>query len=208
MSDVIYLASSSPRRAELLTQLGIQFRTLQIDVDELILDAESPEQTVIRLAGEKALAGLKAMSEVEVEAASLVLGADTLIDIDGEILGKPADRDACRAMLARLSGREHEVLSAVALTAADGQVKTEISRNRVKFRPINLDELAAYCACDEPMDKAGSYAIQGQAAIFIENIQGSYSAIMGLPLFETAKLLKAFNYDLWNPHVDQRRDIN
>ena len=125
-----------------------------------------------------------------------VLAADTTITLDGDIIGKPTDREQCRCILEQLSARQHLVLSAVALATAD-DVTVRLVQNRVSFRAISAAEIASYCACDEPMDKAGAYAIQGKAAIFIEYLEGSYSAVMGLPLYETAELLRGAGIELY-----------
>jgi septum formation protein len=181
---MIYLASNSPRRAELLRQIGIQFEVIGVDIDESKNDVESADEYVCRMAETKAQVG-KLMATGD----SPVLAADTIITIDGNIVCKPSDHLHCREILARLSGRQHMVLSAVALNYR-GEVKLKISKNRVSFRHLEATEIEAYCAGDEPLDKAGAYAIQRKAAVFIEHLEGSYSSVMGLPLFETAELLK------------------
>lgn len=186
----LYLASQSPRRRELLQQIGVNFRLLEVNVDESREEGESAQDYVLRLAGEKAVAGWQSLSEGD---RAPVLGADTVVVIDGEILGKPADPNEASDMLAKLSGRAHEVLSAVCLT--DGTPRSRLSRSRVTFRPISDFERAAYCASAEPLDKAGAYAIQGRAAVLVSNIHGSYSGVMGLPLFETAELLSEVGID-------------
>jgi septum formation protein len=185
---MLYLASQSPRRAELLRQLDLKFEILDIAVDESVLVGESAGQLVKRLAVEKALAGLATLTDVQ--PGDLVLAADTLIALDDEIIGKPASVDDCEQILQRLAGRQHEVLSAVALAGHQGVLGSRLSVNRVRFGQLEMDRIRQYCVSGEPMDKAGAYAIQGLAAIFIQHITGSYSAIMGLPLFETAELLK------------------
>ena len=181
---MIYLASSSPRRAELLCQIGVQFHILDVEVDESKNTTESAQQYVGRMAETKAKTGA---SLVSVDAP--VIAADTIVTIDGKILGKPGDASRCREMLAQLSGRQHQVLSAVALSY-EGDIKLRISQNRVSFRQLQATEIETYCLSQEPLDKAGAYAIQGRAAIFIDHLEGSYSSVMGLPLFETADLLK------------------
>lgn len=180
----IYLASKSPRRRELLEQIGVNFRLLQVNVDESRLDEESPQDYVRRLADEKAVAGWRSLSAGD---RAPVLGADTVVVIDGNILGKPANSNEAGNMLAQLSARTHEVLSAVCLT--NGTARTRMNRSLVTFRPIGDSERVAYCATSEPLDKAGAYAIQGRAAAFVANLEGSYSGVMGLPIFETAALL-------------------
>ena len=184
---MIYLASASPRRAELLRQIGVQFTVLPADIDERARDNESIEALVQRLAHDKALAALARIDTVHPD--DLVLAADTLIGVDGEIIGKPCSAIDCANILSRLSGRQHQVYSAVALADSAGRVMQRTSINQIKFRPMQADEIRYYCQSEEPMDKAGAYAIQGFAAVFIEHLSGSYSSVMGLPLFETAQLL-------------------
>jgi septum formation protein len=178
------LASASPRRRELLDQLGLNFRCQPVDVDETRRRGESPLDFVQRMALEKAQAGL-AVSE-----GLPALGADTVVVVGDEVLGKPRDRADAVRMLGMLSGRTHDVYTAVAL-AAGHDVALRLSDSRVGFRILNQAELEAYVATGEPMDKAGAYAIQGLAAAFIDRLEGSYSGVMGLPLFETAQLLAA-----------------
>lgn len=185
-----YLASRSPRRRELLTQAGFAYAELPAgaaDVDETPRAGEAPAAYVLRVARAKAAAGLRALAAGGF-AALPVLTADTTVVIDGEILGKPDGVAQAREMLARLSGRTHEVLTAVALAGAAG-LADRISASSVEFRGIDEAEIARYVASGEPCDKAGAYAIQGRAAVFVRSIRGSYSGIMGLPLFETAELL-------------------
>lgn len=186
-AQTLYLASSSPRRRELLSQMAVSFHTLCPDIPEQPLPGESPETYVRRLALEKARAGL-----AMVEGAAVVIGSDTSVVLDDSILGKPRDRDDGLAMLARLSGRGHRVLSAVALVDGQGREATRLSVSEVMFRRLSEEECLAYWHTGEPVDKAGGYAIQGRAAMFIEYLAGSYSAVMGLPLFETAELLQQF----------------
>lgn len=190
----VYLASASPRRAELLSQLGVLFRARPADVDESAQAGESPEDYVVRTAAAKADTVHRAVSGSAEPAP--VLGADTIVVCDARVLGKPADREAAIEMLAVLSGRTHEVLSAVALTD-DAGTRTRLSASKVRFRATTADERSAYCATAEPLDKAGGYGIQGFAAAFIEHLEGSYSAVMGLPLFETAELLARFMLPAW-----------
>lgn len=193
-TDFIYLASASPRRAELLRQLGIAFRVRPAALDERVLPGETPKYYVERTATDKALAVSASLEQPEERAA--ILGADTVVVADGRVLGKPAGPQAAMAMLATLSGRTHEVLSAVAVT--DGEhTQTRLCASKVRFRATTDRERAAYCATAEPFDKAGAYGIQGFAAAFIEHLEGSYSAVMGLPLFETAELLARFALPGW-----------
>jgi septum formation protein len=183
-SPPLVLASASPRRRELLAQIGVRHRVLALDLDERRRPGEPLEAFVQRLALDKALAGWHALPAVE---QGPVLGADTLVVLDGEPLGKPVDREDALNMLARLSGRTHEVLTAVALVTPEPRVC--LQRSRVTFRAIETAERLAYWASGEPADKAGAYAIQGLGAIFVRQLEGSYSGVMGLPLFETAELL-------------------
>ena len=190
---VLYLASASPRRAELLEQIGIGFRRIAVDVPEIPRRNELAEVFVQRVALDKARAGWETLAGDD---SRPVLGADTAVVIDGEILGKPRNEAHARTMLARLSGRSHLVLSAVALMNAT-QKAVKISISEVTFRPLSEQEIAAYWATGEPVDKAGGYAIQGKGAVFVERLEGSYSGVMGLPLFETAELLARFDISLW-----------
>ncbi|MDH1054792.1 Maf family protein [Aquipseudomonas alcaligenes] len=189
----LHLASASPRRRELLAQIGVPFVTLIASIDETALPGEPAERYVERLAREKALAGLAALSD---PADAVVLGADTAVVLDGRILGKPADRAECLATLAALSGREHQVLTAVALASAQ-RIESRVVSSRVRFRPLRAGEAEAYWATGEPCDKAGSYGIQGLAAVFVSQLEGSYSAVVGLPLCETAQLLGEFGIPCW-----------
>jgi septum formation protein len=191
---MIYLASRSPRRAELLRQIGVEFEVFASDVDERQLGTESPEEYVSRLAQTKAR--VAAAEIAEKKTSWVVLAADTTIAIDGDIIGKPADPSQCRCFLRRLSAREHLVLTAVAV-ATNESLDLRLTRNRVKFRELSEAEIASYCSSPEPMDKAGAYAIQGKAAVFVERLEGSYSAVMGLPLCETAELLRAANIEIF-----------
>jgi septum formation protein len=187
----VYLASQSPRRRALLDQIGVAFEVLAVEVDETPGPAEPARDLVQRLALAKARAGLASLAPDD---RTPVLGADTEVVVDGEVLGKPRDEEDAAAMLARLSGRSHEVLSAVALVSP-GREAVRLSATTVWFRDTDAAERAAYCASGEPLDKAGAYAIQGLAAVFVERIDGSYSGVMGLPLYETAELLRAFAPD-------------
>ncbi|WP_312723756.1 Maf family protein [Stutzerimonas nitrititolerans] len=188
----LFLASASPRRRELLTQIGVPFELLSITLDETPLPAERPEAYVQRLAREKALAGWAAVGDDSVA----VLGADTTVVIDERILGKPADRAEGLLMLESLSDREHHVLTAVAL-ATRGACEVRLVTNRVRFRRIERAEAEAYWASGEPCDKAGGYAIQGWGAVFVAELRGSYSAVVGLPLCETAQLLDQAGIARW-----------
>ncbi|MDH3761490.1 MAG: Maf family nucleotide pyrophosphatase [Gammaproteobacteria bacterium] len=184
---MIYLASSSPRRAELLDQIGVQFRVYAIEIDETRYDGEAAAEYVCRMATEKAGVAARALSAQQDD--YRVLAADTTIALDGDIIGKPADREQCRCILGQLSARQHQVLTAVALATPKG-IACRLVQSRVSFKALSPAEIEVYCASEEPMDKAGAYAIQGRAALFIKHLEGSYSAVMGLPLFETAELLR------------------
>ena len=189
----LHLASGSPRRRELLAQIGVSFVTLSAAIDETALPNEPAERYVERLAREKALAGLAALEQSQ---AAVVLGADTSVVLDGRILGKPESRAEALATLAALSGREHQVLTAVALASGE-RIESRVVTSRVRFRPLRVGEAEAYWATGEPCDKAGSYGIQGLAAVFVSQIEGSYSAVVGLPLCETAQLLEEFGIPCW-----------
>ena len=189
----LHLASGSPRRRELLAQIGVSFVTLSATIDETALPSEPAERYVERLAREKALAGLAGLEQSQ---AAVVLGADTSVVLDGRILGKPENREDALATLAALSGREHQVLTAVALASGE-RVESRVVTSRVRFRPLRPGEAEAYWDTGEPCDKAGSYGIQGLAAVFVSQIEGSYSAVVGLPLCETAQLLETFGIPCW-----------
>lgn len=182
----IYLASASPRRRELLEQIGVKYQLLVVEVDETPQKSESPEDYVSRLALEKARAGWQ---QLETNHKKPVLGADTVVVINNEILGKPENQEHAVRMLQTLSGQTHQVLSGIALVA-ENQQKVSINTSLVTFRDLSKDECEAYWHTGEPVDKAGSYAIQGRAAMFISDLSGSYSGVMGLPLYETAELLQ------------------
>lgn len=184
----LILASASPRRRELLTQAGIPFTVETADIDESQLPGEDPVTYTTRLAREKALAVLeKHAGEDDV----LVLGADTIVTVDGLLLGKPKDADDAARMLRMLSGRAHEVVTSVALLSVEKTV-SHAERTAVFFQAVNEDEIAAYVDTGEPMDKAGAYGIQGQAARFIPRIEGDYSNVVGLPVAVVAGMLKGF----------------
>ncbi len=187
----IYLASASPRRSELLSQIGVNFDRLDLQVDETILDGEAALAYVERVAILKARTGWQNLVR-DSKAKRPVLGADTSVVIDGDILGKPTDKDNARQMLKRLSGVEHQVMTSLAVNYHD-RLLSRININTVKFAALSDDEINWYLSTEEGVDKAGGYAVQGLAAVFIEQIQGSYSGIMGLPLKETADLLRQVN---------------
>jgi septum formation protein len=198
-ADFVYLASASPRRRALLAQIGVPFQVLAVTVDEARLPGEAPDAYVLRLAREKADAGWQARP---VRHPSPVLAADTTVVLDGRILAKPADRSDGERMLRELGGRTHAVLTAVAVATAEGLI-SRTSRSEVTFRAISAAEARDYWATGEPRDKAGGYAIQGGAAIFIADLRGSYSCVMGLPLFETAELLQQAGVPYWSSIRDE-----
>ena len=195
LSSIIYLASKSPRRRDLLKQAGIHFELLmmreqhpRIDVVETPLHDESAHVYVQRIAILKAATALKVMRERRLPP-RLILSADTTVTIEGSILGKPVDRDDAVRMLKRLSGESHQVLTAIAV-ATEHEVKHTLSTSFVVFAPLTDEDIKNYVDSGEPMDKAGGYAVQGLAARFISKLSGSYSGVMGLPLFETTTLLR------------------
>lgn len=202
---MICLGSASPRRAELLAQIGVSFKVATAHIDESPQPGEAPEVYVLRMARQKAAAVLAQHPVLP------VLAADTTVVVDGDILGKPVDEVDGLAMLERLSGRAHQVLTAVALVEAGLDVRraSRLNVNKVVFRPTSAAERLAYWRTGEPLDKAGGYAIQGHAAVFIEHLEGSFSAVMGLPLFETAELLAEFGIhvcDSWDSNGRNNRD--
>ncbi|MFT4925544.1 MAG: septum formation protein [Phenylobacterium sp.] len=180
---MIYLASASPRRRELLNQIGIEFELLSVDVDESVEIDEAPHDYVTRVAALKAQAGV-AVAQQQWP----ILAADTIVILDGEVLLKPADQQAAIATLSKLSGHTHEVKTAIAI-AFGGKVFNEVVTTQVTMRPIDEAEMLSYWQSGEPADKAGSYGIQGLGGKFVESINGSYSAVVGLPLMETERLL-------------------
>lgn len=198
VNPALYLASASPRRRELLRQIGVEFTTLNVDVDEQLQPGELPDAYVERLAVAKAQAGWqKSQSALRLP----VLGADTTVVCDGRIMGKPLDRDDALAMLKQLSGRTHQVLSAIALVQ-DASMEVRVVETRVRFRELSEQECENYWLTGEPKDKAGAYGIQGYAAVFVSGIEGSYSNVVGLPLLETAELLAKFAVPVWRSEGD------
>jgi septum formation protein len=182
---MLILASSSPRRADLLRAAGISFQVFPVDVDETVLKLEPPGEHVRRLAREKAQAAF------EFNPGAVVLGADTIVLVGGEIMGKPRDAADAVRMLRLLSGREHEVLTGVAIISARNVV-VEVARTRVWVTPLTDQEVQDYVATGEPLDKAGAYGIQGLGSRFIDRIQGSYSNVVGLPVSLVYRLLKGY----------------
>lgn len=202
MSKHLYLASQSPRRLELLRQVGFAPTVLPVrvsagraDVDETPLHDEPALDYVLRLARMKAEAGMRAHAGRRMPDWPIV-AADTTVTLDGQILGKPADAAEARSMLQRYSGRVHSVLTAVGV-AYQGQVEVALNESAVTFKSLTEAEIAAYVASSEPYDKAGGYGVQGRAAAFIEHLSGSYSGVMGLPLFETCELLREVGFEPW-----------
>lgn len=194
----IYLASRSPRRRELLHQIGVEFDTLMFrapprddnDVSEDVLPGEDVETYVVRVACAKAEGAMRRIGWRTMRAQP-ILSADTTLDVDGEIIGKPENAEQAHNILRKLSGKSHRVLTAVAV-AADGHVEHLLSTSIVRFGELSDEQIARYIATGEPFDKAGGYGIQGRAAVFVAEIQGSYTGIVGLPIYETATLLRRF----------------
>ncbi len=178
----IVLASASPRRRELLAQIGVPFEVYPAQVEERLREGEAPEDAVLRLAREKALSVYR-------RCRLPTLAADTVVVVSGEILGKPGDPEEARRMLQKLSGRSHQVYSGVAL-ATEEKSLASLSVTEVTFKPLSGEEIEAYLRTGEPFDKAGAYAVQGRGAVFVQYLKGSYSGVVGLPLFETAQLLR------------------
>jgi septum formation protein len=195
MSEFVYLASGSPRRRALLQQIGVPFQVLGVAVDERPRPDEAALAYVTRLAEAKAVAGWR-QSLLKAPGNSPVLAADTAVVLDGQILGKPAHRRDAFDMLRRLSGRTHEVLTGIAVVTQRG-LESRVSRSEVTFRAISDLEAGAYWDTGEPCDKAGAYAIQGRAAVFVADLRGSFSGVMGLPLYETADLLAKAGVPRW-----------
>lgn len=183
----LYLGSASPRRRELLAQLGLRYRAVVPHIDETPRPDECAKDLVARLARDKAQAAL-ALVQARGWPRRPVLGADTEVVVDGEVLGKPGDLAHAHEILGRLSGRSHEVLTALAVTGL-GVVDTAVSCSEVTFKTLSRAEIDAYWATGEPCDKAGAYAVQGRGAIFVRRLVGSYSGVMGLPLYELNELL-------------------
>ena len=184
----LHLASRSPRRQEILAALGLEFTSEAVDVDEQRLGAEDPQDMVLRLARAKAEAA-------ERTPGTIVIGADTAVILGDRVFGKPAGRDDALAMLAALSGETHSVMTGVAIRADLG-TEAVVSTTEVQFREISPDEALAYWQSGEPRDKAGAYAIQGRGGVFVAAISGSYSGVVGLPVFETARLLRDAGLDI------------
>ena len=195
MNLPLVLASQSPRRAELLQQIGVEFEVVNVSVEECRAASETPEGYVARLAREKSAAGAQACP------GRVSLGADTIVVCEQRVLEKPAHREQCLEMLSFLSGKTHQVITAVALTLNNKQLqRTCVSK--VSFREISSQEASEYWHSGEPADKAGAYGIQGLGAVFVRNIEGSYSGIVGLPLYETQALLQQFGVRYWKSRTE------
>lgn len=196
----LYLASRSPRRRELLTQIGLQFDILAFrsppredpEVDETPQPAEAALDYVHRVARAKAAHGWRLVNWRKLPS-QVVLAADTTLEFDGEIIGKPRDADDARIILQRLSGHTHRVLTAVAV-AHEARLESVLSVSEVRFGQLDTAEIQHYVDSGEPLDKAGAYGIQGHAGVFVEQLSGSYTGVMGLPLYETAQILRRFGY--------------
>lgn len=197
----VVLASASPRRAELLRQIGLSFLVQPADIDETPESNESAEHYVERLAREKALAGSA------FKPGSLVIGSDTSVVLGGRILGKPTTAGDAIVMLQALSGTTHQVMTGVAVVH-EGVCESRLVVADVRFRELLTAEIEAYVATGEPMDKAGGYGIQGRGGIFVEELRGSYSAVVGLPLQETAALLAGAGYPVWETWNSRQESRN
>lgn len=197
----ITLASASPRRADLLRQMGVGFDVRPANIDETPMVNETPGDYVLRLAKEKALAVGRLVPD------SIVLGSDTSVVMGDRILGKPASEQEATETLQSLSARTHQVMTAVAVVV-DGYAEARLVMTSVTFRALRPDEISAYVRSGEPMDKAGSYGIQGLGGIFVESLQGSYSAVVGLPLRETADLLAQAGYPVWTTWQSGQESLN
>lgn len=190
----LLLASGSIRRKELLDQIGVQYQSASMDIDESVQDKETPNDYVLRLAREKAQAGILVNPDL------VVLAADTTVVVDGNILGKPESDQDARDMLRQLSGSAHQVLTGIAVAKyLEGELKiaSQVVCTEVLFSIISDQQIEQYIKTGEPMGKAGAYGIQGKAALFVERLEGSYSNVVGLPLAETGKLLEGFDVPIW-----------
>ena len=193
MSKSLLLASASPRRTALLSQIGIHHTVNPVDIDESVKGQETPQQQVARLAAEKVSAAFSALT-TQARKTTVVLASDTLISLDGVSLGKPKDAEDSASMLRAMSNREHDVLTAISVKD-DTRQQTQCIRTKVYFGTLTDEDIAAYWKTGEPADKAGSYAIQGIGGQFVKSIEGSASAVIGLPLYETRMLLKEFGVE-------------
>lgn len=199
---MILLASGSPRRAELLRLIGVGFHVRGLDLNETPYPEERPADYVERLAREKAEAGWSSVSDENTYLAAI--GADTSVVLGGDILGKPTDEDDHFRMMSALSGQQHEVISAIAVTNGE-TVESRVVLSQVRLKKLTPTEIEAYWKTGEPADKAGGYAIQGLGSVFVEFISGSYSSVVGLPVKETAELLTCFGVDYWLQGVGRER---
>lgn len=204
--SMLVLASSSPRRAMLLEQAGFSFTTLKIEVSEALPLGIAPEAGVKELALRKAAAGCKAWLELGGSPEDIILGADTIVALDSQILGKPTDPEDALKMLQQLSGRRHEVFTGVALVNGKGQQENEAIQTKVYFRSLSLKEIQTYIASGEPMDKAGAYAIQGGAGKFVESFEGSLSNVIGLPMEYIGERLSAWGVEHENITLREVKD--
>lgn len=196
ISGRLVLASASPRRAEMLKLLGVDFDRLPGDIDETFLEGETPREHVLRLSEGKAALAARGRPD------AWILGADTIVVVAGEVLGKPGSPAEAKAMLEKLSGREHEVLTGFAIIRQDLGIRVrEVVRSTVLFREISGDEMAWYTGTSEPYDKAGAYAVQGMGACFVREIRGSFSNVVGLPLCEVFEALKRVNAVVFEKRV-------
>lgn len=198
MSLALHLASTSPRRQEILRSLGLAFTVIAVEIDERRLEGETPQQMVLRLAADKAAAAVSADRQ-------LIIGADTIVILGDKVFGKPRDKDDAVEMLMSLSGRSHTVLSGVALWSSGG-IRSALAETEVRFREIGEDEALAYWHSGEPCDKAGSYAIQGRGGAFVAAISGSYSGVVGLPVYELAALLGSAGIEVVKKKTVRLRD--
>jgi len=195
MTPLLILASASPRRKELLDQIGLTYTVMPIDIDETPLEDEAPLTLVTRLAEQKATAGFEAAQLQPTRPAPIVLAADTIVVHDNVALGKPVDEDDHLAMLSTLSGTKHQVITAFSIKSSQGSY-TEAVSSDVSFCELSHGQIAAYWRSGEPQDKAGGYAIQGLGATFVQHLSGSYTGVVGLPLYECANALKRFGVEV------------
>ncbi|MFD2229659.1 Maf family protein [Alkalimarinus sediminis] len=200
----LILASSSPRRRELLSQIGVSFDVMSADIDETPLASEPASEYVVRMAREKVMACTSSLEGLQTVT---ILGADTSVIVDGDILGKPDNYESAKEMLLKLSGREHQVMTSICVvtcslgrTPESADLMTRLVTTDVKFRPLSEGQIQSYWNSGEPQDKAGAYGIQGFGAVFVDSIKGSYSAVVGLPLAETAELLSTAGVAIWQQY--------
>ncbi|MCD7747379.1 MAG: Maf family protein [Firmicutes bacterium] len=201
----LYLASSSPRRREILTEMGLSFEVFAVGADETLEDGIAPDAAVLMLAERKAMAAAEMLSEMGASG-FVALGADTVVALDGKIFGKPKDAQGAARMLAALSDKTHAVFTGIAAASDDGRggirIKSSVSSARVTFRGIKSDEIDGYIRTGEPLDKAGAYGIQGIGGVFVTKIEGDYFAVVGLSKCVSAKLLADFGIDVFKENTD------